>query len=117
MSKPFKTLSDDLASKVGEDLLMQARAEARAEHEKGARRLREIREAQNKTQQEIAAGMNVSQSMVGQLERRADQSAAVYVTTLQRYLGAMDVELEIAARFPDGEVLPIAIGDIDDRVA
>lgn len=66
-------------------------------------RLQELRNARSATQQTIAEIMRVPQSAVSKIERRAD----TYVSTIRRYLEAMGGELEIIARFPDGEIYEI----------
>jgi hypothetical protein len=53
--------------------------------------------------------MEASQGEVSAIERRTDH----YVSTLRRYVTAMGGELEIIARFPNGEAIKIQrFGDI-----
>ncbi len=52
------------------------------------------------TQEEVAKQLQVKQSSVSKLERQAD----MYISTLRNYLSAIGGELEIKAKFPDGEV-------------
>lgn len=67
--------------------------------------LREIRRAREMTQETLAEALGMSQSEVSKVERRTD----VYVSTLRRYIEAMGGELEIVARFPNGNVEIIQI--------
>lgn len=62
--------------------------------------LAEMRRARDLSQQMLAAAMGVAQSEVSKIEHRTD----VYLSTLRSYIEAMGGELEIIARFPDGEV-------------
>jgi hypothetical protein len=62
--------------------------------------LQELREARHLTQQQLAEQLKSGQAAVSKLERRAD----MYVSTLRRFIEAMGGELEIIARFPDGDV-------------
>ena len=62
--------------------------------------LEELRGALRMTQQELAQTLNVDQSAVSKLERRAD----MYVSTLRRCIAAMGGQLEIRAIFPEGSV-------------
>ncbi len=67
--------------------------------------LGEIRRARQMTQETLAETLGMSQSEVSKVEHRTD----VYVSTLRRYIEAMGGELEIVARFPDGNVEIISI--------
>lgn len=67
-------------------------------------RLRQIRDAREMTQQQLAEVLGVAQSDVSKIERRAD----MYVSTLASYLKAMDGELTIQVTFPDGKVIKIS---------
>lgn len=62
--------------------------------------LQELREARQLTQQQLAEQLKSGQAAVSKLERRTD----MYVSTLRRFIEAMGGELEIIARFPDGDV-------------
>jgi transcriptional regulator with XRE-family HTH domain len=62
--------------------------------------LSQIREARDRSQQEIATKLNINQAAVSKLERRTD----MYLSTLRRYIEAMGGELEIIARFPQHSV-------------
>lgn len=62
--------------------------------------LQELRNAMNISQEYIADILGVRQSAVSRLERRAD----MYVSTLRSFIRALGGELEIIARFPEGDV-------------
>lgn len=59
--------------------------------------LRQLREARERSQTEIAGKLHVKQAAVSKLERRTD----MYLSTLRGYIEAMGGTLEIVARFPD----------------
>lgn len=77
--------------------------------------LSEIRRARQMTQERLAETLGMSQSEVSKVERRTD----VYVSTLRRYIEAMGGELEIVARFPNGnvEIVKIAPEPAERRLA
>jgi len=62
--------------------------------------LRAIRELMGKTQEELAALVETSQSQVSETERRGDYR----LSTLRRYIQALGGELEIIANFGDRRV-------------
>jgi len=62
--------------------------------------LAELRQAQALTQTTLAELLATSQGEVSTIEQRTD----MYVSTLRRYIEAMGGELDIVARFPDGDV-------------
>lgn len=62
--------------------------------------LHELRQAREKSQEELARDLHVGQPAVARLERRAD----MYVSNLRRYIEALGGKLEITARFPDASV-------------
>ncbi|MBN1960112.1 MAG: helix-turn-helix transcriptional regulator [Deltaproteobacteria bacterium] len=57
--------------------------------------IRELREMSGKTQVEVAQAMEIAQSELSRLERRDDH----LVSTLRKYVKALDGDLEIVARF------------------
>lgn len=65
-----------------------------------AQLLGDLRRARTMTQETLAETLGLSQSEVSKIERRTD----VYVSTLRRYVEAMGGELQIVARFPNGDV-------------
>ena len=62
--------------------------------------LRQIREARERSQVELAKKLHIQQAAVSRLERRTD----MYLSTLRTYIEAMGGQLEIIARFPDRAV-------------
>ncbi len=62
--------------------------------------LQELRLARGLTQGQLATTLNVRQASISKLERRAD----LYISTLRSHIEALGGELDIIARFPDGEV-------------
>ena len=65
--------------------------------------LRQLREARERSQEELARALGVKQAAVSKLERRTD----MYVSTLRGLIEAMGGTLEIVARFPGH--LPVRI--------
>ena len=65
--------------------------------------LKELREAVERTQEELAASLGVGQDTVSRIERRSD----ILLSTLRRYVEAMGGELELVARFPNRSPLVI----------
>lgn len=61
--------------------------------------LHELRERRGVTQEQLAARIETSRPNVSRIERGDD----VRLSTLQRYVAALGGDLEIVARFPDGE--------------
>ena len=59
--------------------------------------LKELREAVERTQEDLAARLGVGQDTVSRIERRSD----ILLSTLRRYVEAMGGELELIARFPN----------------
>ena len=62
--------------------------------------LRQLREAQERSQEELAKKLHINQAGVSKLERRTD----MYLSTLRNYIEAMGGKLEIIARFPNQAV-------------
>ena len=62
--------------------------------------LNELRNARGLSQKMLAEMLNIQQPAVAKLEKRAD----MYISTLRSHIEAMGGELEIIARFPDGDV-------------
>jgi predicted transcriptional regulator len=62
--------------------------------------LNELRNARGLSQQMLAETLHVQQPAIAKLEKRAD----MYISTLRSHIKAMGGELEVIARFPDGDV-------------
>ncbi len=92
--RPYQELRDKL------------RPEAReAAHKKALEileeiRLGELRQARKVSQVQLAKKLKVNQAAVSKLERRAD----MYISTLRKVIVALGGELEITAKFPDGNL-------------
>ncbi len=94
MAKKF----DDLLAKMTPE--RRARIEERAQKLLAEMPLYELRQARRLTQEALAAAMGKGQASISKLERRTD----MYVGTLRSLIQAMGGELEIRARFPEGDV-------------
>lgn len=95
MAKPYSMLRD----KMGPERRAKVDAEVREAIKNMP--LDELREARAFTQTQLAAELDINQAGVSKLERRAD----MYVSTLRRFVEAMGGQLEIRARFPEGDVM------------
>ena len=62
--------------------------------------LNELRNARGLSQKMLAENLRVQQPAIAKMERRTD----MYISTLRSHIRAMGGELEIVARFPDGDV-------------
>jgi predicted transcriptional regulator len=62
--------------------------------------LRQLREARERSQTEVAKQLHIKQAAVSKLERRTD----MYLSTLRGFIEAMGGKLEIVAHFPDQSV-------------
>jgi predicted XRE-type DNA-binding protein len=106
-------------TKKWSELYEQIPAERRQEIERQtARALKEmplhrLREARRLTQKQMAEAMGIDQSRVSKIEHRSD----VYVSTLRNFVAAMGGQLELVARFPDGKVRIIHLGDEEGALA
>ena len=59
--------------------------------------LRDLRQAVERTQEELATSLGVGQDTISRIERRSD----MLLSTLRRYVEAMGGKLELVAEFPD----------------
>lgn len=94
MAKKFS----ELVARMSPD--HQERSRVLAEQQLREMILVELRHARNLTQAQLAEALGTTQASVSKLERRSD----MYLSTLRRLVEAMGGELEITARFPDGDV-------------
>ena len=62
--------------------------------------LAEVRKAMSLTQVDLAEMLHIKQAAVARLENRTD----MYISSLRKYIVAMGGELDIVARFPEGDV-------------
>jgi predicted transcriptional regulator len=72
--------------------------------------LGELRRALQLSQAELAEKLNVKQPAVARLEKRTD----MYVSHLRQVIEAMGGELDIIARFPEGEVKIDNFSELDE---
>lgn len=93
MAKSFKQLERRMSPEA------RARSEAKARKLIQEMPLWEIRAARELTQEHLAKLLRVKQASISKMERRAD----MYISTLRDFVRAMGGELEITARFPEGE--------------
>ena len=91
----------------------KARVVARVTELKAEMALHELRQARERSQDDLARVLKVGQPAVAKLERRAD----MYVSNLRRYIEALGGSLEITARFPEGSVNIVNFGELDGTAA
>ncbi|QEH35630.1 hypothetical protein OJF2_41830 [Aquisphaera giovannonii] len=91
-------LEDDLATLPAAE--QQAVRDRAAELIAEEATLRQLREAREQTQAELAKTLHVNQAAISRLERRSDMD----LSTLRGFIEAMGGQLEIVARFPDRSV-------------
>lgn len=70
--------------------------------------LKDLRQAMQKTQVDLAAALHIGQDSVSRLEKRSD----MLLSTLRGYIEAMGGKLEIVARFPNRP--PVTIEHLAD---
>lgn len=95
MTKPYKLLRQKMSKK--------SREAAAAKTEKMFKEmmaLKELRNALHLSQKKLAESLSVDQANISQIENRTD----MFISTLRSYIHAMGGELDIIARFPQGEV-------------
>jgi DNA-binding transcriptional regulator YiaG len=94
MAKKFSALRAKMSPAT------QTRAATRAQKMRAEMPLQELRHAKELSQVKLAEALHVNQAAISKLERRTD----MYISTLRAYIKAMGGDLEVIARFPDGEV-------------
>lgn len=94
MAKSFRVLERKMSAAA------RARSDKKAKKLMAEMPLNDIRAARQLTQEHLAKLLRIKQASVSKLERRAD----MYISTLRDFVKAMGGELEIVARFPEGEV-------------
>ena len=103
MAKPFKQLRDKMSPKA------KAKANSKAREMLSGMPIHELRQALKLTQDEIAERMGINQAAVSKMERRPN----ILISTLRKYIEAMDAELRIQAKLPDGSVTFIELSDLE----
>jgi ribosome-binding protein aMBF1 (putative translation factor) len=105
MTKPFKKLRAKMSAES------RARAHARAQQMLTELPLQELRQARQMSQEKLAEILGGKQASVSKLEHRTD----MYVSTLRSYIEAMGGELDIVARFQDGDIRIKQFKDLDQE--
>jgi len=62
--------------------------------------LNELRYARGLSQKMLAESLHIHQPAIAKLEKRTD----MYISTLRSHIKAMGGELDVIARFPDGDI-------------
>ncbi len=62
--------------------------------------LNELRQAKALSQVKLARSLHVNQAAISKMENRTD----MYISTLREYVRALGGDLEVVARFPEGDV-------------
>jgi DNA-binding transcriptional regulator YiaG len=91
----YDSIADELMTKASRD-----RAKKRADTILKRMTLNELRKDRKMTQGKLALAMNMQQSEVSRLEKRAE----VKLGTLRNYVSALGGHIEIRAVFPDKNV-------------
>ena len=94
MSKPYQQLRDRMSPES------RARAQTQAKQLRVDMALNELRHARSLTQERLAGILKVNQAAISKLEGRTD----MYISTLRSYIESMGGDLDIVARFPEGDV-------------
>ncbi len=102
MAKKFSQLIDKIPAPAAE------RAQAKAQAMLAEMPLNELRQARGLSQKMLADVLHVQQPSIAKIEKRAD----MYISTLRSHIEAMGGELEVVARFPDGNVKISNFSDI-----
>ena len=94
MAKSFDALVKRTTTKATRD-----RASARTKELLGELLVRELRQAAGKSQRELAKELGIKQPSLSKLENQSD----IQVSTLQKIIEALGGELDLVARFPNGD--------------
>jgi transcriptional regulator with XRE-family HTH domain len=103
--RPFTELTKKFSAK------RKARVAERIAEFKAEMALAELRQARERSQEELARVLKVNQPAVAKLEKRTD----MYVSNLRRYVEALGGKLEITAKFPEASVSITNFGEIAKR--
>jgi transcriptional regulator with XRE-family HTH domain len=104
MTKSYHTVpADEVFGRFSADRQKKIKARA-AELIAEEFALRELREAKEMTQEEVARKLGGRQVYVSRLEKRADMK----LSTLREYVGAIGGMLELVVTFPKGQRVKLA---------
>ena len=78
----------------------RARNDAAVKAELAEMPLNELRNARGLSQKMLAEALHIQQPAIAKLEKRTD----MYISTLRSHIEAMGGDLEVIAKFPDGDV-------------
>ena len=105
MAKKFSELRAKMSPEA------RARVDARVQAALQDMPLNELRRARALAQKTVGDILGMAQPEVSKLEQRSD----ALISTVRHYIEAMGGELDIVARFPDGDVRITQFGDLDER--
>lgn len=105
MAKKFSELRAKMSPEA------RARVDARVTTTLQEMPLNELRRARELAQKTVGEILGMTQPEVSKLEQRSD----ALISTVRRYIEAMGGNLDIVARFPDGDVRITQFGDLDER--
>lgn len=103
--KPFQALRDRMTPK------QRSNSHAKTDALRRGMTLGELRQARRLTQESLGETLQVGQAAVAKMEKRAD----MHVSNLRRFVEAMGGELDIVARFPEGDVKIANFAELDER--
>ena len=106
MAKSFKALKNAMTPEAREA------ATKKANQLIEAMPLAELRQARNMSQEQLAQSLSIKQAAVSKMERRTD----MYISTLREFIKAMGGELEITAKFPEGNIRITQFSDRDEML-
>jgi len=106
MAKPYSMLRTKMSP------VARAKAEEQTRQLMQEMPLQELRQARKMSQEQMAKNLHTKQSNVSRIEKRTD----MYISTLRSVIKAMGGDLEIVARFPDGNVRINQFEELDEAV-
>jgi transcriptional regulator with XRE-family HTH domain len=106
MAKPYSTLRAKMSPEA------RAKAEEQTRQLLQEMPLQELRQARKMSQEQMAKNLHTKQSNVSRIEKRTD----MYISTLRSVIKAMGGDLEIVARFPDGNIRINQFEELDEAV-
>lgn len=105
MAKKFSELRAKMSPEA------RARVDARVQAALQEMPLNELRRARELAQKTVGDLLGMAQPEVSKLEQRSD----ALISTVRHYIEAMGGELDIVARFREGDVRITQFGDLDER--